>query len=188
MECLIVRSTDGGRKIRGTAALYYDGTPRTELHLFGNVYERIAPGAFDESLTNPHVVMRYSHKQNEDLAETPDTLRVWSDKVGLHYEGQLPDSETGIMVRGLVRHEDLRGSSFGARKIDSQWSKEGEKHIVTLTKLDLFDVSPTLYPAYQGTEQGAARVVLRSYQQAIEDEYQRWLTKTRIDYLNTLHK
>jgi len=176
---LEVRSDD--KKIIGTAARYYDGTEDTQFRLWGNVYERIAKGTFDEALEND-VVALFNHDPNQVLGRTPATLKLSTDERGLNYEIDPDDTTIATDVMKMIRRGDVRGSSFAFKVTDEDWEQDGHYEIRTIKKVQLFDVSPTTYPAFNSTN-----VSLRSNELIeVKDSYNFWQTHKRLQYLKTL--
>lgn len=145
------------KRIGGTASVTYDAAvPGSEYRLWDNVYERIAPHAFDRVLrSNPDVVALFNHNPDHVLGRTPLTLRLSADEKGLHYEIDLPSTRIAQDVHTSISRGDIRGSSFAATVGYEEWSREGDNEIRTIKRFDgLYDVSPVTYPAY--TSSGTA--------------------------------
>lgn len=142
--------TNEEKNIVGVAARYYDGSAGTEYRLYENIYERIAPGAFD-SAVDGDVVALFNHDPNLVLGRTPNTLKLWTEQDGLHYEITPDDTSVGSDVRSMISRGDVRGSSFGFRIKKQDWSSDGDRKIRTILDVELYDVSPTTYPAYEST-------------------------------------
>lgn len=165
--------------ISGTAARYYDGSDGTQYRLWGNVYERIAKGAFDEALADD-VVALFNHDANQVLGRTPNTLRLYTDDSGLRYD-IVPDETTIAQdVLKMIRRGDVRGSSFAFKVLDEDWTEEKGKEVRTIKKVKLYDVSPVTYPAYQGTSAN-----VRKNEEA-KDRYDSWQTQKRLLRLSAL--
>jgi HK97 family phage prohead protease len=144
---------DGKPRINGYAARYYDGTPGTEYELWSGMRERIMPGAFDKAVGDgADVRALFNHDANQVLGRTKaGTLRLSADERGLPYEVDPPDTTTGRDVTELIRRGDVSGSSFAFRATDETWKKENGLDIREIRGVELFDVSPVTYPAYEGT-------------------------------------
>jgi HK97 family phage prohead protease len=147
---------DGGQKqIRGTASVFYDGTPDTEYLLYDDLKERIMPGAFDRALTERHDVRAlFNHDPNQVLGRTPNTLRLAVGLKGLEYEADMPDTQAGRDVAHLIERGDVTGSSFGFIVRGQRFISDGKMDIREITDVDLLDVSPVTYPAYTSTSVG----------------------------------
>ncbi len=136
------------RKLTGYAARFNELSED-----FGGLRERIAPGAFRDSL-NGDVRALWNHDTNIVLGRTTaGTLKVREDERGLFVEILPPDTE---QVRGMlesIRRGDVTQMSIGFRVEDDgeAWSREGDTTIRTLTRLRLYEVSPVAFPAYPTT-------------------------------------
>lgn len=145
---------DAGRGLSGYAAVFYDAAnPGTEYELWENYRERIMPGAFDRALREGHDVRAlFNHDASALLGRTAaGTLRLSVDAVGLRYDIDLPDTAHGRDVPALVGRGDLSGSSFAFVAKRTVWIEEGELLVRQVEDLDLYDVGPVTYPAYDGT-------------------------------------
>jgi len=140
--------------------------------VFGDKYdsgwfiETIAPGAFDRALKEAQDVRcLFNHDPNNLLGRTKSkTLSLAVDATGLHYDCDLnPDTRIATEVHSMVAREDLDGCSFAFTVRKQTWSEETDAegkttNYRTIEDLDLFDVGPVTYPAYEGTSVGARSV------------------------------
>lgn len=120
----------------------------------GRFREKIAYGAFSESITKD-VRALWSHDQNVVLGRTKNgTLRLREDNVGLSFELDLPNTTAGKDALTSIRRKDVSGMSFGFFVQEDSWArgKGADPHIRTLLKVDLFEVSPVAFPAYPQTD------------------------------------
>lgn len=160
-EPIEFREADGGgATISGYAAVF-----NKETVIGGSMWgfrEQIAPHAFDDAITRDDVRALFNHDPNMLLGRSVNgTLRLSVDKKGLKYEVDLPDTTVARDVRELIKRGDVSGSSF-AFHVDedgSEWDdsemKKGKLPLRTITKAELFDVSPVTYPAYPQTSVSA---------------------------------
>jgi hypothetical protein len=150
-----VRVADGEeRQIGGYAAVY-----NSDTQIMG-MTERIAPGAFDESLSRgDDVVALFNHDSSRVLGRTTSgTLRLSSDDTGLRFDVDVPDTTTGNELHTLVSRGDVTGASFGFMVEEEDFREDDEGNIErTINRARLFDVSPATYPAY-----GATKISARS--------------------------
>lgn len=158
---LSVEERDGKPpKIKGYAAVFYDGTPETEFRLWPGMVERIAKGAFDRALKDGDDVRGlFNHDPNLILGRTeakPPTLRLSVDSKGLRYEIDPPDTQVARDLLVAIKRGDVTGSSFGFRVkaekfIRPEKDKEGPV-VRQIEDVELFDVSPVVFPAYEATQ------------------------------------
>lgn len=139
---------------------------------FGRFRERIAKGAFAESIKKD-VRALWSHDSGQILGRTSNnTLTLREDDHGLKFELQLPNTQIGRDALTSIKRKDVTGMSFGFFTQEDSWTrgKPGEPHIRTLLKVDLFEVSPVAFPAYPATQ-----VSLRGqYDKTLEELEQKW--------------
>jgi HK97 family phage prohead protease len=145
---------DGGKRLTGYAAVFYRaGDPGTEFQLWDNFRERVAPGAFDRAMKEKHDVRAaFNHDSDHVLGRTTSgTLRLSTDKIGLKYQVDLPDTQIGRDVAELVSRGDVTGSSFAFEILSEKRTKDGDTEIRSIEDVRLFDVGPVTYPAYEAT-------------------------------------
>ncbi|WP_010293542.1 HK97 family phage prohead protease [Clostridium senegalense] len=119
--------------------------------------EVIADGAFDNAIRNNTIKALYNHNTDYVLGSTKSqTLRLESDNIGLRFEIDLPNTQVGNDLYESVKRGDIDGNSFGFRVLNDKWSeieKYGKKIMKrTLLEVELFEISPTPFPAYEDTE------------------------------------
>lgn len=143
-------------KICGYAAVYYDGTPKTEYRMKWGMVERIMPGAFDRVMRNkPDIAALFNHDSNFPLGRTSSGTCVLSlDSRGLKYEIDPPNTNAGRDVLESIRRGDIPGSSFSFTIQGGKASivDEGETEVRKISDFgEVFDVGPVTIPAYEGT-------------------------------------
>ncbi len=147
-----------GRTVAGYAAVY--GQDSREIHENGRRFiERIAPGAFNETLaTNADVKLYYNHDTSMPLARTRSgTLTLKSDRNGLAFTASLPETTLGNDVRTLLERGDLTGEmSFGFYVVADEWSKDRSQRLVK--KAQLVEVSLVQDAAYPQTSSSLRNV------------------------------
>jgi HK97 family phage prohead protease len=154
---------DGLRTITGHAAVFNkDSEP-----MWGFV-ERVAPGAFTQTIKEDDVRALFNHDPNIVLGRnTAKTLRLSEDKQGLSVEIDPPDTQAARDLLVSIERGDISQMSFGfiTRKESWQYSDDGKgPNIRTLEDVQLFDVSPVTFPAYPDTD-----VSVRSLKEIAEE-------------------
>ncbi len=120
-------------------------------------FEQVGPDAFSRALKeNQNVRALFNHNPDHLLGTTgAGTLRLSVTDEGLADEVDLPDTTTGRDLAVLARRGDITGQSFTFRVAPGgdKWAPMpgGHAQLRTLTDLDLLDVSPVTFPAYQDT-------------------------------------
>lgn len=122
--------------------------------------ERIAPGAFSAAIGRDDVRALINHDDELILGRTKSgTLRLSEDATGLLCEIDPPDTSYANDLIESMRRGDIDQMSFGFRATKEQWDETGPVLKRTILEVELFDVSPVTFPAYESTE-----IALRSAQ------------------------
>jgi uncharacterized protein len=148
---------DGSRMIAGYAAVFHRADdPGTQYQLSSDLVERIAPTAFARAITDKHDARAlFNHDPNMLLGRAgAGTLRLTTDGTGLRYEIDLPDTQVGRDVAASVQRGDLTGSSFAFQVVKQSFQRGDKMHTRTIEDVNLLDVGPVTYPAYQSTTTG----------------------------------
>lgn len=148
-EFRVEQREDGKKLIRGHAAVF---NSETDLGWFR---ERIAPGAFSESIGKDDVRALFNHDENFILGRNKaGTLTMREDEQGLYVEIDPPDTQVARDLVTSIERGDISQMSFGFQTIKDSWETEenAAKDLRTLEKVKLWDVSPVTFPAYQGTD------------------------------------
>lgn len=176
------KRADGQPVVSGYAAVFYSASDAgTEYELWDDMRERIMPGAFDRALRERQDVRAlFNHCPDNLLGRSKSgTLRMSVDAKGLAYEIDLSESSAcKDLVIGLDR-KDIDGSSFSFQSTRATWTEEQRAGktcwIRQVEDVDLFDVGPVTYPAYEATTSG-----LRSESRSsIQAERDAWLASRR---------
>lgn len=176
----VQRNESGPNKIVGYAAVFYrEGQPGTEFRLWDDFYERIARGAFDRAISEKHDARGlFNHDMNHVLGRSSaGTLAYSADEVGLRYEIELPDTSTARDLLTSIERGDITGSSFAFIPSRTTWTEDEDRVIRTIEDLDLYDVGPVTFPAYEATSTG----VRSSERNQIEQEVEDWRKSIRLE-------
>lgn len=154
-----VRAQGEKPQIVGHAAVF-----NRDSELIGGMFiERIAPGAFAESLGKPDDVRALiNHDPNLLLARNiSGTLTLREDEQGLHVTIDPPNTTYANDLLESAKRGDISQMSFGFQTIEDSWTRgeNGAPDVRTLRKVRLFDVSPVTFPAYPDTD-----VAVRSHE------------------------
>jgi HK97 family phage prohead protease len=164
-EGLEVREEGDKRMIRGYASVF----EKLSVPIY-DFKEKIRSGAFANSLKNNNVRALWNHNSDFVLGSTKaGTLRLSEDDKGLHFELDLPDTQTGRDAYTTIKRGDVDGMSFGFRVKRQEWDEKDRKNIVrTLIEVDLREISPTPFPAYPDTKV-KARTIEEDYADHTEE-------------------
>lgn len=139
-----------GETIRGYAAVY-----NSDSEWMGGFYEQIATGAFDYVMDND-VRAYFNHDENLLLGRVSSgTLRIGTDKKGLWYEVDLPNTTYSRDLVELMKRGDVNQSSFAFLIEKDRWEERNGKTYRIIEKVSrLLDVSPVSQPAYPDATSG----------------------------------
>jgi HK97 family phage prohead protease len=145
----------------------YGAVYDTETVILGLFRERIAPGAFRETVARDDIRSLLNHNPDILLGRTSArTLTVSEDAKGLRYVVRLNAQDPmALGVAARIARRDIAGSSFWFaidHADDEEWEPAPTRSglpLRTLKKLRLIDVGPVTLPAY---EQTSASVVVRA--------------------------
>lgn len=166
------QSDSGNKMISGYAAVFEKFS-----QVIFNFKEKISKGAFVESILNGDIRALWSHNTDQVLGRTTSkTLRLREDDHGLFFELDLPDTQMGNDAYTLIKRGDVSGMSFGFTVEKESWEqgKDGQPHVRTLEKVNLFEVSPTAFPAYEATS-----VQARDLETLVKDVETKWAEQQR---------
>lgn len=144
---------DGAPGITGYASVF------NQRFDSGWFIETIKPGAFTRALKEKQDVRcLFNHDPNNLLGRSKSgTLRMSEDETGLKFECDT-DAEQSLAadVQRMVQRGDLDGCSFAFQVRAQSWREEKSDDGRTICyrdieDVDLFDVGPVTYPAYEGT-------------------------------------
>lgn len=153
---------DGVEVITGYAAVWN----RYSQNLGGWV-EQLRPDVFSESMANDDQIASYNHEYARLLGRrSSGTVTLEADDVGLRYEIPYdPEDDDHRLVRRKIQRGDVRGSSFTFRWLPDgeEWSYTDQGMLLcTVTRAQLLEVAPVVFPAYPATEESDYAVGLRS--------------------------
>lgn len=134
--------------------------------------ERVARGAFAETIKNDDIRALFNHDQNIVLGRNgAGTLRLSEDEKGLRVEIDVPDTQyVRDMVVAPIERGDVSQMSIGFTVIEESWAhaqEPGQEDVRTLTKVQLYDVSPVTFPASPTTD-----IAKRSHDAWLESQKQ----------------
>lgn len=141
--------SDNGFGIKGHAAVFNQLSD-----VIWDFREKIAPGAFAESIEKDDIRSLWNHDPSLVLGRTKSkTLRLKEDNIGLHIDNDFPDTTYARDYFKLIERGDVDQMSFGFRVLPGgeDWTFENNMAIRTIKKAQLFDVSPVTFPAYPQT-------------------------------------
>lgn len=150
-----------GKTVEGYAAVFHNPEDRgTEYRLCDDIIERIDAQAFQRAIAEKQPCRcLVNHDPNYRLGRVDKgTLRLKTDERGLKYEADIPDTQVGRDTATDLNNGNLDGSSFSFAVVGQRWEdvKRGDDYMTirTITDVDLYDVGPVGFPAYEATTAG----------------------------------
>lgn len=80
------------------------------------------------------------------------SLRMVEDTHGLHVEIEPSNTQTSRDLVENIRNGNITGMSFGFQIVTDNWRMVDGEELREIFDVDLFDVSPVTFPAYDQTE------------------------------------
>jgi len=145
------RAEGARRIITGYAAVFNERSNN-----LGGFVETVKPGAFTKTLNESDVRAYLNHDKNLILGRmSAGTLRIAEDATGLHYEIEASEASYAKDLLISLDRGDINQSSFAFSVVGpngESWSYTDDNFPVrSLNEVRLFDVSPVVTPAYDGT-------------------------------------
>ena len=139
------------RKMVGHAAVFGEATD-----IGGWFMEQIEPGAFKASIKKDDVRALFNHNPDFVLGRnTAGTLTMSEDKDGLKVSIDPPDTQVARDLAVSIERGDINQMSFAFRVMEEEWimaEKPKDLDLRKIKKVQLYDVSPVTFPAYEGTD------------------------------------
>lgn len=142
------RADNGLPRLRGHAAVFNS----LSEPMYG-FREKIAPGAFAESIGKDDIRALWNHDTSHVLGrKSAGTLILTEDERGLAVDINPPNTTWAKDLLISIKRGDITQMSFGFRVLTDSWSKVDGDEVRTLEKVQLFEVSPVTFPAYSATD------------------------------------
>lgn len=157
-------SEDGKRELTGYAVKWEQLSQK--LGWYFRFQEKFTKGAFEDSLKADDQRALWNHNTDIVLGRTKNnTLSLSEDNIGLRFTIELPSTTWGNDVYASVKRGDVDGVSFGFKKVTEEWDESDPDNVIrTIKKAQLFEVSPTPFPAYEGSSEVSARSIDSAYE------------------------
>lgn len=126
-----------------------------ETELFPGCFEEIRKGAATESIKNNDIRCLFNHDSAAVLGRTSNkTLVLTEDEKGIYGKVEINQEDPQAMsLYAKVKRGDIDGCSFGFYIEDETHEKINNfSDKFYLEKVNVFEVSPVTFPAYEQTE------------------------------------
>lgn len=150
------RSADNGDglTLEGYAAVF--NTPTRIDSWEGLFDEVITPGAFAKTIRERKPVMQFDHGRDVATGSVPIGAidEISEDKRGLFVRARLHDNPRVEPIRQAIASGAIDGMSFRFRVTREEWDESGAIPLRTIREVELFEVGPVVFPAYEATSVG----------------------------------
>ena len=149
------KSADG-TTLDGYGAVFNEWTNIEDQ--MGVYREKIAPGAFRRTLGMRTPVLQFDHGAHPLIGSIPlgRITSISEDDHGLRVKARLSDNWLVQPVRDAIRDGGVSGMSFRFRVIDETWERSRTDGMEerTIREVELYEVGPVVFPAYEQTSVG----------------------------------
>lgn len=163
-----VEQNSDGLTLDGYGAVFNQWTDIEDM--FGTYRERIAPGAFRRTLGIRMPVLQFDHGTHPLIGSIPlgRITSLTEDDHGLRVKARLSDNWLVQPVRDAIRDGGITGMSFRFRIVNETWGRGNDgMEERTISEVELFEVGPVVFPAYEQTSVGVrSRAALSALQDA----------------------
>lgn len=173
-----------------------DGEFSALVAVFGNVDSQgdiIDPGAFTDTLADweakgQPIPVIWSHDWDNPFSHIGGVTKAVETDAGLEITGRLDlENPTAAQVYKLMKSGRVGQFSFVARASEGGWSLETQEDgqvVAHLSKLDLYEVGPTLRGANAETQ----LLSIKSAADALVSKEGRTLAQKHVDTLKSVHE
>jgi HK97 family phage prohead protease len=150
-----IRSTsDDGRTLEGYAAVF--NTPTRIDSWEGKFDEELSRGAFSKTIDERTPVLQFDHGRDVATGSVPigsiEALR--EDDHGLFVRARLHQNDRVEPIRQAIESGAIDGMSFRFRVVREEWDESGDVPMRTIREVELFELGPVVFPAYESTSVG----------------------------------
>ena len=147
-------SDDDGLTLEGYAAVF--DTPTRIDSWEGTFDEVIAKGAFAKTISERTPVMQFDHGHDIATGSVPigSIADLKEDKRGLFVRARLHDNARVEPIRQAIASGAIDGMSFRFRVTREEWDESGDIPTRTIREVELFELGPVVFPAYEATTVG----------------------------------
>lgn len=156
--------TGDGFSLEGYAAVFGETTRIDSWEgMFDEVIQR---GAFVRTIRERSPVLQFDHGHDVATGSTPigSIADLREDDHGLFVRARLFDNERVKPIRQAIEAGAIDGMSFRFQVTREEWDKEPDVPVRTIREVDLFELGPVVFPAYEATSVG-----VRSLLSSIDD-------------------
>lgn len=147
---------DDGFTLEGYGAVFDEPTRIDSWE--GLFDETIARGAFAKTIKERKPVLQFDHGRDAATGSVPigavELLR--EDRHGLFVRAKMHDNARVEPIRQAIASGAIDGMSFRFRVIREEWDESDDREVPlrTINEVELFELGPVVFPAYEATTVG----------------------------------
>ena len=148
------RSSEDGFTLEGYAAVF--DTPTRIDSWEGTFDESISRGAFAKTIEVRKPVVQFDHGHDIATGSVPIAAieSIREDKHGLFVRARMFDNPRVEPIRQAIAGGAIDGMSFRFRVLREEWDESGDIPARIIRELELFELGPVVFPAYESTSVG----------------------------------
>ena len=123
----------------------------------GRFDEVLARGAFTKTLSERRPVLQFDHGRDAATGSVPigRIEDIHEDDHGLYVRARLHDNARVEPIRQAIESGAIDGMSFRFRVTREEWDEKAvDAPLRTIREVELFEVGPVVFPAYEATTVG----------------------------------
>lgn len=122
----------------------------------GKFDEIVERGAFTKTLSERTPVLQFDHGRDAATGSVPIGAieEIREDDKGLFVRAKLHDNARVEPIRQAIASGAIDGMSFRFRVLREEWDESGLVPARSIREVELFEVGPVVFPAYDATSVG----------------------------------
>lgn len=122
----------------------------------GTFDETLVRGAFAKTIGERMPVLQFDHGHDARTGSVPIGAieKLSEDDHGLFVRARLHDNATVEPIRQAIASGAIDGMSFRFRVLREEWDESRDIPQRTIREVDLFELGPVVFPAYEATTVG----------------------------------
>ena len=122
----------------------------------GKFDEIISRGAFAKTIKERRPVLQFDHGRDAATGSVPIGAieEISEDSRGLFVRARLHDNARVEPIRQAIASGAIDGMSFRFRVVREEWDEADDIPVRTIREVELFEVGPVVFPAYEATTVG----------------------------------
>lgn len=177
-----------GRTLEGYAAVFDQATRIDSWE--GTFDESIAKGAFKRTLNARKPVLQFDHGRDARTGSVPigSLAEIREDERGLFVQARMYDNDVVEPIRQAIEGGSIDGMSFRFRVVRDEWRDKNGKNLKgdelldllwnpgergplqrNIKEVELFELGPVVFPAYDATTVGVRSLLADLTQQEREE-------------------